>query len=180
MAIDTNQDAVVEVPAKTVGDKKAAAMAKMSQTKGATKSSTAGAVKRLPIGEGESASPKIEVLDDKHVKASFSFKLDKDAKVRYGHTVLFDYSTCSLAEILTDATRSHVITVQRNLRALGDGALDATVYRNVNVKSDLLEAARSIGDPTTRGLHAFARAANVSQEQARKVLAMIASGELKL
>ncbi len=163
----------------TKSDKKAKAMAEMSQTKGKAKQGGTAA-KRLPIGEGDSVTRGIEVLGDRVVKASYTFKLSDADKMRYGVVTTFDYSDCTMAEILEMATRPNVITLQRNLRQMGDNALDATIYQNVNVKRDLIEAQRSTTDGETRDVHAFARAAKISPDVARQYLAAIANGTLKL
>lgn len=179
MSIDTNVEQNVSHVVAVV-DAKASAKADAVRKMSHVKAKGALPARRLPIGDGETASSRIEVVDDKHVKASFSFKLERDSKLRYGHTVLFDYSNCSMAEILTDATRSHVITVQRKLREMGEGALDATVYGNVDVKRELVDATRSTIDPEIRSLAAFAKAAKLSHDDARRYIDAIASGKLKL
>jgi hypothetical protein len=63
---------------------------------------------------------------------------------------------------------------------LGDGALDASVYTRVDVKRDLVDGTRSSVDPETRGLQAFAKAADISHDVARKILAAVKAGTLKL
>lgn len=152
-------------------------MAKMSQSK----KPVASVARRQPIGEGNDFTRRFEVLDDNRVKASYTFKLDENSKQKYGVTTILDYSKCSKAEILIDASRSHVITLQRELRAMREGALNADVYMNVDVKVDILDAGRATVDPETRGLHAFMKSAGVTDiDLARKYIAAIASGKLKL
>jgi hypothetical protein len=91
---------------------------------------------------------------------------------------MLDFSNCSDSEILEAACKTHVITLQRGLRAMGKGALKADVYRQVNVKRDLVEAQRSTMDGETRDLHAFARAAGITDmDRARKLLARIVAEE---
>lgn len=174
VAASANVDATAAKPVV-----KASQTPKMAQPKVATKAPLQP-VKRIPIGDGETATQRVEVLNDTTVRVGYSFKLSDAAKERYGAVTTLDFAGCTQADILELATKSLVIKLQRNLRQMSNGALDATVYQNVNVKRDLVEATRSAIDPETRDLHAFARAANLSPDVAAKLLAKIKAGEIVL
>lgn len=172
---------MVDTIETTVARSENASQTKVAAPKTTQSKGKAGQVaRRMPIGEGETVVRGITVLDDNKVKASFTFKLDDKSSERYSATVMLDYTNVSRAEVLIDASRSHVITLQRKLREMGDGALDASVYQNVDVKRDLIEDTRKSVDPETRDLHAFARAANLSPADAKMFLAAIKAGKLKL
>jgi hypothetical protein len=184
-AINTTEANVANTNAKTdasspriLRDVTAASTAKTTQSK-----SPKGhvGVRRVPIGDGETATSKIEIVDENTVKATYTFKLDQKSTLRYGVTTVFDYSGTSKAELMETSTRTHVITLQRKLREMGEGALDASVFSRVHVKSEIVEATRTAIDGPTRDLYAFARASKITDiDVARRWLAAIADGTAKL
>jgi hypothetical protein len=170
-----NEPRVVDAPA-TKRVLKATQPPKMSHTKKPSVTQSEVAI-RQPIPDGEPASTEFRLIDDRRAEVKYTFRLNKDSKERYSITTVLDYSDCSVAEILEFASRTNVITLQRNLRGMGTGALKADVYQKVNVKVDLVEAQRSAMDGETRDIHAFARATRMPVERARILLARIIAEE---
>ncbi len=123
--------------------------------------------KRQPLGADEPASTSIDVIGDKVVKATYTFRLDGKTKDRYSITTVFDYSNCTDAEILELATASVRITTQAKLRAMGDGALNHGVYEKVDVKSDILDTTKREIDPIQSAIRALVRATGMDEARAR-------------
>lgn len=109
---------------------------------------------------------------NKRVTDTFAFKLNKDSKERYQKTTTFDFSEVTNEELYDLATATVRIIVQRNLRSLGQGALDPSAYATVNVKRDIIDAQprRENIDPTTKAVRALMSATNMSHEECLKMI----------
>lgn len=134
-----------------------------------------GVAKRQPLGVDEVAKRDKVLLDDNKMQSSYTFKISGDATERYAITTVFDYSNCSRSELLELATASAQIIIQSKLRAMKDGALQPHCFNNVDVKRDIIEAQKTPIDDETRSIRALARAAGVSEEDARTILADLAA-----
>jgi len=102
----------------------------------------------------------------KKVNATFTFAASKGA-TEYPVESVFDFSSCTQAEILILAASSVRITIQAKLRALGDKALDPTTYAIVDVKSEVVETQRTQVDETVKTIRQLAKATGMTEAAAR-------------
>jgi hypothetical protein len=121
---------------------------------------------RMPIPEGESAKRDFKTdADAKKVVSTFSFKLSDKATERYQVVSQFDFSTCSMEEILELAAATVRIVVQSKLRAMGEGARNPNVYTNVNVKAEVVDTQRQAVDDFTKASRALGKLSDAERQQ---------------
>jgi hypothetical protein len=143
------------------------------QPKGNTNQKAKPATILQPIADDAAATRSMVVdVAAKTVTTTFAFKLSEKDTKRYQKTTVFNFDGCSQEEILSLALPTVRIIIQRNLRALGEKALDAANYATVNVKRDIIDAQRQreVVDDKTRAVRALMTATNMSHEMALAIV----------
>ena len=119
------------------------------------------------IGKDDTASTKITVAG-KNVTAVYTCRKDKDAADRYSVQSTLDFSNCSQDEILEMAARTIVIDLQRQWRTLAKNnlanATKAGTFASINVKQDVVEAARKATDPAIKVVSALDKMSDAERE----------------
>jgi hypothetical protein len=106
------------------------------------------------------------------MQSVFTCKENEDATDEQKFDVIFDYANCSREELLELATSSTRITLQGRIRKMKADArkLYAAKQQTVDVKSEIVAAARQQRDPLDRMVADFARATGMSEGAARSEL----------
>ena len=124
------------------------------------------------LAKGENASLSCKINEEaKTVTTTHTVKEDKETDVRTELTWTFDFSKCTVAQLLTLAERSIRIRKQADWRRAKDKK-DATKWHNVtfDVAAELEESRKTV-DPVTKAERALAA---LSPEQREAILAALA------
>ena len=89
---------------------------------------------------------------------------------RYLVNSVYDFSKCSDAEILELASSSVRITMQGRIRAMGESVLKTKPFVTVDVKSEVVDAAKNTVDDQTKAIRSLARALDITETDAAKIL----------
>ena len=129
------------------------------------------------LAKDEAASTKMEVRG-KTVSAVFSARKDKDAADRYSIETELNFGNCSNEEILELAARIVLIDLQRQWRAVAKGNMSAATkdgtFAKVDVKTEVVDAARKGADPTTKVVNVLDK---MSDAERNAILAKYAKGK---
>lgn len=176
---NTTQPNVAQQQVETKAAAQPAAKATTEKGKGRVLQAKPAKVQPIAaIADGEPAKRELTIDEGKKTAtATYSFKLSENDTQRYQKTTVFDFSGCTTSELIELAVATVRITTQRNLRALGKGALDPSAFSHINVKRDIVDATqkRESVDDITKAVRALMAATNMSHEAA---LALV-EGEAK-
>jgi hypothetical protein len=127
---------------------------------------------KLEVAEKQQVHKFTKLLDDNRMQSVFTCKENEDATDEQKFDVIFDYANCSREELLELATSSTRITLQGRIRKMKADArkLYAAKQQTVDVKSEIVAAARQQRDPLDRMVADFARATGMSEGAARSEL----------
>lgn len=129
------------------------------------------------IGTDEKFSPTVRDLEPGRVEARYAVRPDEKSTDRYEVVTVFDFRNASATEIQNLAIKHCVIATQRNFREMASdkttlaAAMNAGQWARVNVKTDIVDAARKSADPVARARSAVAKSGLTKAE----LLAMIAA-----
>lgn len=114
------------------------------------------------IAEGETFTQQTKMLEPGRLETRFSVKPSDTSTDRYEVVTVFDFRTASPAEIQQLALKACVIAAQRNFREAAKNnaiaALNAAQWAAVNVKTDIIDAARKSTDPVAKAKSAVLKA----------------------
>lgn len=122
------------------------------------------ATKLRKIAEGETFAQQTKMLESGRLETRFSVKPDETVHKldRYEVVTVFDFRSASPAEIQQLAMKACIIGMQRNFReafkANEANALNAAQWAAVNVKTDIIDAARKSTDPVAKAKSAMLKA----------------------
>lgn len=113
------------------------------------------------IEDAEKFSPTVKHLDAGRLEVRFAVRPDENSKQRFECVTVFDFRTASPAEVQALAVRACVIETQRKWRTaartnLGDARKSAQ-WSTVDVKSDIVDAARKSADPVAKAWSALGK-----------------------
>lgn len=156
----------------------------LSDKKATVAKSAPTAITRRKLGPDEKLTRKDKQMhvdvEAKTVKTTYTFKLSENDPNVWVADSVFDFSNCTMAEILEMATSSARINAQSLLRKMPNNLqLNANTFKHIDVKSVIVDTVRTPVDPDTRAIRSLA-SANLSavvdgmtDEQAAALLAQL-------
>lgn len=113
-----------------------------------------------------------KLLDDNNMRSVFTVRENEDATEEHICDLTFNYAECNREELLELATASTRITIQSRIRKMSPEArkVYCSQSRVVNVKTEIVAAARQQRDPLATMIGAFARARGITEAQARPLV----------
>lgn len=129
-----------------------------------------------PKVEPTKEQPKVvkytKLLDNNRMETRFTVKENEDATEELAVTVVFDYRNVSREELLDLATASTRISLQSRLRKMSPESRKAYASKTqtIDVKGEIVAAARQQSDPTATAIRALTRATGCSDEEARAII----------
>lgn len=130
------------------------------------------------IPEDETFSPTMTPVQGEPglVDARYAVRPDEKSEDRYEVTTRFDFRGCSPVEVQLMAAKHAVIVSQRNFRIAAktdkNAALRPDQWRNVNVKVDIIDAARATADPMAKAKSAVSK---LSSDERKALFAQLAN-----
>jgi len=137
-----------------------------SKTQAVVKPVVEGAPRLQPIADDATGRKSFKVLQAKVALVEYTFTPNED-KLRYQTSTTLDFTGCSDEEILELASKSIIIRLQNERRALPlREACNPVLHVNVDVK-DEISGGRKTADPATQARSAIGK---MDIEEARKLL----------
>jgi hypothetical protein len=125
------------------------------------------------LSQDETGNTKLEVKG-KTVVATFSVRKDKNSPDRYAVECILDFGGCDANDLMLLATPQCVIDMQRDLRAALKSDLANTLksgaFAKVDVKKDIIDAARKAADPEAQAVRALVKT-GITEDRARAIIA---------
>lgn len=114
----------------------------------------------------------------KTVECTYTVKRKQADTVQHVVETLFDYSLCTIEEILQLATAQCRISAQALLRKMPEAQMvNPKTFRKIDVKSIIVDTERAAIDPDTKAVRSLAAATGMTLDDAEKAFLAIKQGK---
>jgi hypothetical protein len=123
-----------------------------------------------PVAADVKVSRSMEYMEKGKIRVTGTVRFNEKSLERYYINSVYDFSKCTDAEILELAASSVRITIQARIRTIGETALQTKPFAMVDVKSEVVDAAKTTVDDITKSIRSLARALKMPEEDARRII----------
>lgn len=177
MSLGVGNPATSELELRAMNTKTEKTATSTSKTNAQSKAATKRilqptAAPTVPVAEKQQVQKYMKLVAPKVVESRYTVKENEDATDELAVVTRFDYTNCTEEDILNLATSSVRITIQGRIRKMTAEArkLYAATPQTVDVKAEIVAAARQQRDPMDRMVADLARAKGWTEARARPVV----------